>query len=77
MDALNTLQISFLVRTLFVLAAIGFMVIAGALAQRQASRPGRPALGIARSRPAVVEAGRRLESNDPDASAPDAERRAA
>jgi len=77
MDALNTLQISFLVRTLFVLAALGFMVIAGALAHRQESRPRRPARSDSRPRPVVVETAHRLEWNKSDGSAPDAERRAA
>ena len=37
MDAMNTLQISVLIRTLFVLAMLALMVIAGALTARRSN----------------------------------------
>jgi hypothetical protein len=77
-DTGNIGYLATLIRVLFVLAMVGFMVIAGALAQHGASRPGRPGRSNARFGPAVAEPRHRyFESNDSDASVPDSHRRAA
>ena len=79
---MNILQMSFLIRTLIVLAVIAVMVIAGALIARR--RAATPEPGVRSDRqpgPAVVYPGRGvgdgLESNDSNLFAPRTQRRAA